>query len=91
MAKGVRLRLLSLRGSWVQIPPPASLSFHLLTCSIYIISCFSENGNGIKEKKKRKNFVWLLLSSSKYFSYLLTKATKWAAAAFFTLCLGLCG
>ena len=25
MAKGVRLRLLSLRGSWVQIPPPASL------------------------------------------------------------------
>src|SRR5713226_4535732 len=23
MAKGVRLRLLSLRGSWVQIPPPA--------------------------------------------------------------------
>jgi hypothetical protein len=26
---------------------------------------FSENGNGIKEKKKRKNFVWLLLSASK--------------------------
>src|SRR5215212_2595619 len=54
MAKGVRLRLLSLRGSWVQIPPPASLSFHLLTCSIYIISCFSENGNGIKEKRRGK-------------------------------------
>ena len=28
LAKGVRLRLLSLRGSWVQIPPPAPFFFY---------------------------------------------------------------
>jgi hypothetical protein len=64
MAKGVRLRLLSLRGSWVQIPPPASL-YAFADLEYTLFYAFSENGNGIKEKKKRKDFVWLLLSSSK--------------------------
>lgn len=43
MAKGVRLRLLSLRGSWVQIPSPAYfIQISSLSCSMvnsYAVQC----------------------------------------------------
>src|SRR4030067_2327720 len=41
MVKGVGLRLLSCRGSWVQIPPPAPFNFSLIPMEFLLCSfCF---------------------------------------------------
>jgi hypothetical protein len=53
MAKGVRLRLLSLRGSWVQIPPPAPFALQLKTLFFFLLPTFTDRKSYRINKKEK--------------------------------------